>query len=421
MIPAPASVIIVSRGRPDHLKLCLTALTRQDHPCFEVVLIADPAGLAQRPDLPLKRVGFDRANISDARNLGIAQASGQIIAFIDDDSVAEPTWLSRLTAPFAAPDVIAATGWTRDRDGFRWQDRAARMTAAGFPVTLDVPPGETMLLAPDNGAPVSTLGTNCAFRAEVLREIGGFDPIYAYHLDESDLNMRMAQARPEALTAIVPLAQVIHARAGSAQRDAGAVPMDLSVMGRSAALFTRRHGGPRPDRDITARTRRRLIRHMMDGQLDPQRVAPVMATLQDGLAAGHAAPLPLPPPARQDDPPGFLPLPTAPGPHVVLHGWQWQAQALRQQARAQTQAGQIVTVILLTPSLLPHRLRFIREGWFEQTGGLWGPSEPGDLAARPWRLRDRLDREIKLAQARRNLTVSSGVGAPRLSQDWELA
>lgn len=420
MIPAPASVIVVSRGRPDHLTRCLTSLTLQDHPRFEIVLVADPAGLGQMPQLPIKRVAFDRANISDARNLGIAQAAGGIIAFIDDDSLAEPTWLSRLTAPFTMPDVIAATGWTRDRDGFRWQSRAARMSTSGFPVALNISGDDTVLLAPEDGVPVSTLGTNCAFRADALREIGGFDPVFPYHLDESDVNMRMALARPDGLTAIVPTAQVIHARAGSPQRDQAAVPLDLSLMGRSAVLYARRHGGPAPDGEILRRTRRRLIRHMLDGQLDPLHTGRIMATLQAGLAAGHEAPLPPAPAPRSDDPPGFAAIPAPVRDHLVLAGWHWQAAALRARARAATKDGSIVTLILLTPSLLPHRIQLTEGGWFEQTGGLWGLSEPGDPVSALWRARDRLEREQKLAQSRRNPTVWSGVAGTSLSREGTL-
>ncbi len=242
LAPLPTSVIVVSHGRPTHLRLCLTALAQQDHPDFEIILVADPEGLQQCPDLPLKRVGFDVPNISRARNLGLAQAAGSVIAFIDDDSVAEPTWLARLTAPFADPNVIAATGWTRDRDGFRWQSRTQRITRQGLPRNLLTAP-QPSLLAPEDGEPVGTLGTNCAFRATALRQIGGFDPIFAYHLDESDVNMRLATAFPQGLTAVIPAAQVIHSRAGSPRRDAAATPLDLHVQGRSAALFARRHGG----------------------------------------------------------------------------------------------------------------------------------------------------------------------------------
>lgn len=414
-VPAsvPASVIVVSRGRPDHLALCLSALGRQFHPEFEIVLVADPAGLAQRPDLPIKRVAFDQPNISAARNQGIAQAAGAIIAFIDDNSIAEPTWLARLTAPFSDPQVVAAAGWTRDRDGFRWQSRTQRITRQGLPQDLAPDPALRLLPVAD-GQPVGTLGTNCAFRAGALRAVGGFDPIFAYHLDESDVNMRMAQAFPQGLTAVVPDAQVIHARAGSALRNAAAAPLNLHVQGRSTALFARRHGGAPPAGMYLHRMRRQMIRAMLDGQMDPLRVAPVMATLEAGLRDGQRLALPDPPPPRADQPAAFRRMSGAPHDGAAIGGWHWQADALRARAAHLLAQGRVPTIILLTPSFLPHRVRLTEGGWFEQTGGLWGPSEPGDSPARRWHMRNRLSRELNLAALRRNLTFPADVAAPRL-------
>ena len=413
LAPPPTSVIVVSRGRPAHLRLCLTALAQQGHPDFEISLVADPEGLRQCPNLPLKRVGFDVPNISQARNLGLAQAAGSVIAFIDDDSVAEPTWLARLTAPFADPDVIAASGWTRDRDGFRWQSRTQRITRQGLPRNLPPHP-EPSLLAPEGGEPVGTLGTNCAFRATALRQIGGFDPIFAYHLDESDVNMRLAAAFPQGLTAVIPAAQVIHSRAGSPRRDAAAIPLDLHVQGRSAALFARRHGGAPPAEVLTARVRRQLIRAMLDGQIDPLRIAPVLATLTAGLHAGQVQALADPPPARADPPAAFRRMPRAPVSGAVLGGWHWQAAQLRAKAARLQSQGRIPTILLLTPSFLPHRVTLTEQGWFEQTGGLWGPSEPGDSPFVGWRMPERISRETKLVNLRRNLTLPADVAAPRL-------
>ncbi|NHF73591.1 glycosyltransferase family 2 protein [Paracoccus sp. 12-3] len=408
-----ASVVVVSRGRPELLGLCLTALSYQTHPDFEVILVADPEGLTQRPDLPIKRVGFDLPNISQARNLGIAQAAGDIIAFIDDDSVAEPTWLSRLAAPFADARVIAAAGWTRDRDGFRWQSRTQRISRQGLPRELPRAPA-LQLLPVEAEEPVSTLGTNCAFRASALRQVGGFDPIFSYHLDESDVNMRMAQTFPEGLTAVEPSAQVIHARAGNPRRTGPATPLDLHVHGRSAALFARRHGGAAPDDVLLPRLRRQMHRAMLDGRMDPLRIAPVLTTLRAGLRDGRQMALEGPPPPRNDSPAAFRRMPSPCHDSAVIGGWHWHANRLRGEAAKLLSQGLVPTIFLLTPSVLPHRVRLTKQGWFEQTGGIWGPSEPGDSPMARWHMRSRLTREANLANSRRNLALSADVGAPRL-------
>ena len=375
--PPRTSVVVVSRHRPQALASCLDALTRQSHPDFEVVLIADPDAVGTRPDLPLKRAAFDRANISEARNAGIALAAGEVIAFIDDDALAVPGWAWALTAPFADPRVLASTGFTRGPDGLSWQARAERMTPSGQALRLDL--DGAAVLAPEDGLPISTIGTNCAFRRSALAAIGGFDPAFAYHLDESDVNMRMARHYPQGLTAVVPDAQVIHGIAPGAARGGGGVPRDLTAIGRSAAIFAARHGGTL---DWTRQSqRRRLLRHMIAGRLDPLAVAPLLATLEQGIAGGEAAGAVAPP---QPDPPGwaappaFRPLAARVAPHLVLSGWHWQRRRLRDRAARATADGALVTILLLTAGVQPHRMVLSAGGWWEQRGGLWGASLPKD-------------------------------------------
>lgn len=385
----PVSVIVVSRHRPAALSLCLQALTLQDHPAFQLVLVADPESVNLRPDLPIRRVSFDEPNISAARNAGIAAASGEIVAFIDDDAVAEPTWLTRLTEPFTDPAVLAATGVTRGRDGLGWQVRAERMTRDGLARTI--PPGQDMqLLRPEQGEPVSTLGTNCAFRRPTLLELGGFDPAFAYHLDESDLNMRMAARWPEALTAIVPGAEVVHGWAGDLRRTGAGVPTDLRAIGRSTAIFCARYGGD-PAR-AAERQRRRLLRLMVAGRLDPSQLNPLLRGFHAG--ARETAARPPAPAGMAGTAPEATHLPgTGPRPARLIAGWHRQAGRLRAQATRAAGEGQIVTLLLLTPTMLPHRARFVSAGYWEQLGGLWGPSEPGDSSVAFWRLPARITRE----------------------------
>ncbi|WBU56740.1 glycosyltransferase family 2 protein [Paracoccus sediminicola] len=402
------SLVVVSQGRPEHLRHCLTALSYQNHPDFEIILVADQAGLVQRQDLAIKRLQCDVPNISVARNLGVAAAAGDIIAFIDDDAVAEPNWLARLSAAFARPEIIAATGWTRDRDGFSWQARSHRITPAGQPRNLP-PLASPEALPVEDGTPVSTLGTNCAFRADALRRIGGFDPVFSYHLDESDVNLRLAAAFPTALTAIIPDAQVIHLRGGSPTRHDNRAPRDLRQEGRSAALFARRHHGGLLAPDAEARARRRILRHMLDGRIDPLGVRGLLATLSAGHADGMSAPLPDPPDPMRGAGSAFLPVSLPERRHIALGGWHWQAQDLRQRAHAAIQAGNVVSLVLLSPTVIPHRLRLTSSGWFEQLGGVWGRAEPDEPTMRFARFPARLAAELESAENRRNLSLSAFV------------
>ena len=134
MTHPPVSVVVVSRDRPDALLRCLTGLLQVQYTPFEVVVVADQPGCsaAARWAEQIKIVPFDRPNISEARNLGISNAAGEIIAFIDDDAVPEPSWLTHLIAPFERADVAAAGGFVRGRNGisFQWQARSVDETGA---------------------------------------------------------------------------------------------------------------------------------------------------------------------------------------------------------------------------------------------------------------------------------------------------
>ncbi|WP_022702364.1 glycosyltransferase family 2 protein [Pseudorhodobacter ferrugineus] len=373
MTPLSASLIIVSRHRPAALMRALAGVAQMDHPSFEVIVVADPAAAqaVRAAKLQVKLAEYDSANISAARNIGLQLAAAPIAAFLDDDAVPEPTWLSRLTAPFADIRVTAAGGYVLGRSGLSWQWRAMWVDGDGIDHPFTPPEGISLHAGTATRA-IKTQGTNCAFRRDDLLAIGGFDAGFAFYLDEADVNLRLA-ARG-GLTAIVPDAVVHHGFAASDRRRADRVPTDLTQIGRSLARFTALHGQS-PDaiaKHVTDQ-RARLLRHMISGALEPRDIGRLMAGLQDGIAAANTqaySQTPLAPTTA-----AFLALPdTAPRTGRVLFGTKAQCHALYSNATAARARGEIVTAILLSRGMRPHTHRFTEHGWWEQTGGRFGPA-----------------------------------------------
>lgn len=376
MTEPPVSVIIVSRHRAEALTRCIVALTQQDHPCFEVIVVADPDAIAQvrALGLSLKLQPFDEPNISAARNAGLTLAAASVVAFIDDDAVAEPTWLTRLTAPFADPQVIAATGFVRGRNGISFQWQASEVDVLAQDHAFEA--RETLIRAGSPQRTVKTQGTNCAFRTAALRAIGGFDPAYRFYLDEADVNLRMAH---HGQTAVVPGAQVHHGYAASARRRADRVPLSLYDIAASTAIFLRRHA---PDADRVAALRlmaereaARAKHHRIAGRIGTAEEVELMQSLVLGWADGLARPLSALPPLPTLNA-GLLPLPgTGPRTGRVIAGRIWQRKRLTAEAQLAVAAGHVVTVICLAPTIRAHRVSFQPQGYWLQSGGLFGRSD----------------------------------------------
>ena len=395
------SVIVVSWNRPADLRLCLMALQQQDHPKLELRVVADPTSCElvlaamQKSGWTGGVSGNPGGNISVARNIGLQMAQGEVVAFIDDDAVAEPTWARRLAEAFVDPRVVAATGYTRARNGISLQWSADEVDTTGFDHALPLATAPMTHTGTAQRA-VKPVGTNCAFRRSVLMQIGGFDPAYQFYLEDADAGLRLA---PLGRTAVLPGAQVLHGFAASDRRRADRVPTDLSQIGASSQVFLRRHSDPALWPVALARLRteqtERLVQHRRAGRINAAEVARLLATLVDGIREGETRPLPALAPIRpQMQDPTFLTLPgTGLRPGRSLAGRFWQARRLRAEADRAVAKGEIVTLFLLSPTARPHRLRFTEAGYWLHEGGIFGRSDRQGPRVRFGTLRRRVAEE----------------------------
>jgi glycosyltransferase involved in cell wall biosynthesis len=110
------SVVVPSFRRAEPLARCLDGLARQDRPPDEVLIIArdddaatlDVVRAAER--LPVQTVEVLGPGLLSAMHAGVEAATGDVIAFTDDDAVPRPDWVRRLGDHFAEPAVGAVGG-----------------------------------------------------------------------------------------------------------------------------------------------------------------------------------------------------------------------------------------------------------------------------------------------------------------------
>lgn len=207
LLPTPLeptiSVVVNTCQRRDELRTLLAALNRQTWDRFEVVVVVGPVEdgtremLAGDFDGRVKAVDCPEFNLSVSRNLGLAHADGDVVAFIDDDSVPSTAWLEQLARAYRDDAVAGAGGRTYlVRQG---EDRLQFLHGLFSVVAeqVDVRWGDTPL--PPSRTPQRFWfprfhGTNMSYRRAALAAIGGFDERFEYLYDDGDLGVRLGLA-----------------------------------------------------------------------------------------------------------------------------------------------------------------------------------------------------------------------------------
>ena len=170
------SVVIPTRDRPQHLLNAIASVNAQTYEPIEIIVVDDasvePVSLNEVKGRTLKLLRMDRPSGSGAaRNEGARHASGELIAFLDDDDRWLPEHLApQVTALSSAGSDVAAveTGHEGWRDG--------RLLYSQRP-SLDRKTRVAILKEP------RVFTSSVLIRKEHFDEVGGFDPELRRHQD----------------------------------------------------------------------------------------------------------------------------------------------------------------------------------------------------------------------------------------------
>ena len=180
------SVVVCTHNGARRLPECLAAITALRYPSYETIVVDDgstdaTAEIAATYDVRLIRT--EQRGLSAARNVGLAAARGEIVAYIDDDAYPDVDWLRFLAAAFRSSGHAAIGGPNvppRARDAVV----TCLASAPGGPVPVLVSDAEAEHLP----------GCNLAFRRSALLAIGAFDPQFRTAGDDVDVCWRLLEA-----------------------------------------------------------------------------------------------------------------------------------------------------------------------------------------------------------------------------------
>jgi GT2 family glycosyltransferase len=400
------SLVIVNQDRKEELAGLVSALRFQRLMPSEIIVVTNLPD-ADRPTSPLEIIYLPspEAGISAARNVGIAAASGEIIAFCDDDAVPEFCWLEHLVEPLTLRGVAACGGYVRGRNGVSFQSRTTLVDRWGRDWPQRGMPHDTWVYPPEKDSVPKTMGTNCAFKRADLVSIGGFDESYRFFMDESDVNLRLSDAGFQ--TAIAPLAEVHHGYAASRRRTSRRVPCDLYEIGASKAHFCQSFAGvaniEKLMPEFIEEQKERLSRFYHIGLLNSRRAETLMKGLMDGIADGQTRKRKLP---TLDATKGEVPrAEKVERPRALIRTRLAKLKAAEAKASEMAKAGYETTVIQIEYTARPLRVWWDERGFWVHRIGIFGRDNRSGKARPGWP-ETRFQRELKRIEVMRGLSAS---------------
>jgi GT2 family glycosyltransferase len=199
------SVLICSYNGAATIGETLAHVGRLDYPDFEVIVVDDGStnGVSKiARQFPVRLITQQNQGLSAARNAALNAATGEIVAYLDDDAYPDPHWLTYLVRTLLGGNYVGVGG----------PNLACPEDGETAECVAHAPGGPTHVLLDDTIAE-HIPGCNMAFYREALLDINGFDPQFRIAGDDVDICWRLQEAG--GVIAFAPTAQVWHHRRGS--------------------------------------------------------------------------------------------------------------------------------------------------------------------------------------------------------------
>jgi glycosyltransferase involved in cell wall biosynthesis len=194
------SVVVPTRNRPTLLAKCLESLFAQNYPAdrWQIIVVEDGSsegGTAvescrSRSPVAVEYVRIPHSGLATARNVGLERARGDIVAYLDDDALAVPEWLSTVAESLDCNGAGGVGG--RVSSDYAETSLTAELSASGDLIwsgsNCEIPEPQDVEFIP---------GGNMAFHRHVLVAAGAFDANYSRRgvwREETDACVRVRRA-----------------------------------------------------------------------------------------------------------------------------------------------------------------------------------------------------------------------------------
>ena len=172
------TIVVCTRDRPRFLEGCLTAISQLQPTCAEVIVV-DNAGSDESTPRIAEAFGATvvrepTPGLDRARNKGFRAVSSDVVAFVDDDARVDKHFAGALGATFEHAEIQAVTGLVLPAELDTYAQLAFEVIEGGMRKGFRCRVFERANV----GLQTFRLGvgTNMAFRRELLDRLGGFDP-----------------------------------------------------------------------------------------------------------------------------------------------------------------------------------------------------------------------------------------------------